>query len=279
LAAWERDTLFPKYELASGISLVEAYGSIKLLDYESLLHVAKEHGPREPGKSLLPQPTALRLTGTQYLVLPDDWKADFAEPVAHDSGDWPADAALWKMRATLPRAWVVHEVTAMSPLARPRNVAAVRERTREVLFSDQKPRDFRRMAVVETDQPRPEWTEVQPSGELTDLMHEEVHIKHYQPQYVAVEASLARPGLLVMSDAWYPGWKAIVTSAGQTHDEPIYRTNRVFRGVWLPAGQHVVEFRYQPASFYRGAAISGLSLCMLVAVGIALTFRRWNQIE
>ena len=67
VAQWEHDTLFPKYHLPSGISLVESYGSIKLMDYESLLFVAKQHGPRQPDKSLLPQPTALRLLGTEML--------------------------------------------------------------------------------------------------------------------------------------------------------------------------------------------------------------------
>jgi hypothetical protein len=263
LAAWERDTLFPKYHLPSGLSLVESYGSIKLLDYESLLFVARQHGPKQADGSLLPQPTSLRLLGTEYLVLPEKHTPQFAERVTVANGNWPQDATLWRMKRTLPRAWIVHEVAVLPPLPRPLRMAAVDQRSREVLFPNRQARDFRRVAVVETDQPLAEWSRSSGAAEATE---EPCRITHYGPRRVVVEAELAQAGLLVLSDAWYPGWKAMATSSGQSHELPIYRTNRVLRGVWLPAGRHTVEFRFEPASFYRGAWISGLSW-ILVAVG------------
>jgi len=269
MAAWERDTLFPKYHLPTGVSLVESYGSIKLLDYESLLFVARSHGPQQPDKTLLPQPTALRLTTTEFLLLPEKQTPEFAERVEVPPGsDWPENAALWRMQRTFPRAWIVHEVSVLSPLTHPRRLAAVDARTADVLFPNKRARDFLREAVVETDQPLPEWSG--PTRGDSPVGAESCRIAHFSPQRIVLEAELSQPGLLVLSEAWYPGWQATVTTAGESQAAPIYRTNRVLRGVWLPAGEHEVEMRFLPRSYVRGAWISGLSwIVVLILVGLS----------
>jgi hypothetical protein len=76
----------------------------------------------------------------------------------------------------------------------------------------------------------------------------------------------AAAALLVLTDAYYPGWRAWVDG----RPAAIYPTNILFRGVFVGAGGHVVEFRYQPASFWVGAA---LSIAAALA-SIALLFRR-----
>ena len=138
-------------------------------------------------------------------------------------------------------------------------------------------RDFLRTAVVETEQPLPEWShsETEKDSPVSDGQpSEQCRIAHYDPQRVVVETELTRPGLLVLSDAWFPGWRAVVTTRGSSREAPIYRTNRVLRGVWLPAGTCEVEFRYQPASFGRGAMISGCSWSLLAIVGLVVFIRR-----
>jgi uncharacterized membrane protein YfhO len=77
---------------------------------------------------------------------------------------------------------------------------------------------------------------------------------------VILEANLKEPGLLILADAYYPGWKAFV----ERKETKIYRTNYVMRGVFMPAGQHVVEFQYDPLSFKIGALVSLVSLSLVV---------------
>jgi hypothetical protein len=81
------------------------------------------------------------------------------------------------------------------------------------------------------------------------------------PATVTVQASDAHAtalrvqsdgGLLVSSEAYYPGWRAWID--GQATD--ILLVNTAFRGVWLPAGSHEVRFRFVPHSFYLGLTIS-----------------------
>ena len=69
-----------------------------------------------------------------------------------------------------------------------------------------------------------------------------------------------RDGYLVLTDAYYPGWVATVD--GQPAN--IERADILFRAVKIPAGQHRVEFRYQPQSFIIGAAISIGTMVILI---------------
>lgn len=93
-----------------------------------------------------------------------------------------------------------------------------------------------------------------------------VQILAYHSSEVRLSAGMACRGMVVLSDAWYPGWRAYVD--GQP--APIHKAYGFLRGVVVPAGLHTLEFRYRPASFYRGAA---LSLAALLAFAF-LAFRR-----
>jgi hypothetical protein len=92
---------------------------------------------------------------------------------------------------------------------------------------------------------------------------EAASIRSYQSQDVQIEASLERAGILVLNDTAYPGWTVDVDGRSTAW----IGANYLFRGVLLSPGKHVVRFRYRPASFRRGAAISGLALAGLLAVG------------
>jgi uncharacterized membrane protein YfhO len=55
--------------------------------------------------------------------------------------------------------------------------------------------------------------------------------------------------LLVVSDTYYPGWKAFVNGK----ETKIYRADYAFRAIPLDAGTHRVEFIYDPISLKLGA--------------------------
>jgi hypothetical protein len=276
LTAWERETLLPKFQLGQRISILESHSSLHSADYQAMLYVAKQHGPRQRDKSLTPQPSALRLLGTQYLLLPEQHEVEFAKRVDHTPADWPEAASLWRMNQTAPRAWIVHSVQALPVQKSPLRMEALEERAREVLFPNEMARDFSRFAVVETDEPLAAWQTTQMQMENAvpaDGSRQDCQIIHDSPQKVVIEATLDKPGLLVLADAWHPGWQATVrTSAGKSKTT-IYRTNRVLRGVWLTAGKQTVEFRYRPASFLAGAALSGISWLALSIVGLAYALK------
>lgn len=97
-----------------------------------------------------------------------------------------------------------------------------------------------------------------------------VTVSEYQPQYVRILANTSTPGFLVLTDTYYPGWNAYVN--GKRVD--ILRADYAFRSVQLDAGSSVVEFKYEPMSFYAGAAVTILSLLILLAIGISIVRKK-----
>ena len=82
--------------------------------------------------------------------------------------------------------------------------------------------------------------------------------------------SVGESAFLLLADAWFPGWN--VYRNGEK--VRLYRADYAFRAVHLPAGEHMLDFRYEPASFRWGVAISGASLVIsLLILLVGLTRR------
>jgi hypothetical protein len=82
-------------------------------------------------------------------------------------------------------------------------------------------------------------------------------ITGYSPHRVTVRAHTDRSGWLVLTDTYFPGWRASVN--GQ--EAAIVPADYAFRGVPLPPGENVVTFSYEPASYRIGLFVTCLSLC------------------
>src|SRR6185369_6203759 len=66
-----------------------------------------------------------------------------------------------------------------------------------------------------------------------------------------------KPSLAVFSEVMYPGWKAWVDH--QPAD--LYTADHLFRSLYLPAGKHDIEFRFEPD--WRWPLFMGLILWVL----------------
>ena len=85
-------------------------------------------------------------------------------------------------------------------------------------------------------------------------------ISTYGRETVEVDTRAARPSLLVLTDSWFPGWKAKVDGKSTS----VERVDYVIRGVKVPAGAHTVTFTYEPASWRIGWILSLLALVTIV---------------
>ncbi len=94
----------------------------------------------------------------------------------------------------------------------------------------------------------------------------ECQIRHYEPDQVNVSVELTAPGLLVLSESWYEGWRC---RDAQGIEHPVIPVNGSSRGVYLPAGRHELEFRFEPTSYYNGLKLAALGLFL------ALTHTLW----
>jgi hypothetical protein len=92
----------------------------------------------------------------------------------------------------------------------------------------------------------------------------------YSANRIVVEADLKTPGLLVLGEVWYPGWRAQVDGL----EVPIQRVAGTLRGVYLDGGAQRVEFRYTPWTAWLGLAISASAMLALLAYGL---YRAWRR--
>ena len=91
-------------------------------------------------------------------------------------------------------------------------------------------------------------------------------------EHVRIGVRAVADSYLVLADSWYPGWVATVDGV----EVPIERANILFRAVRVPAGEHTVEFRYEPRSLLTGAFVSAASIVatLILFVGLAIWSRR-----
>ncbi len=98
-------------------------------------------------------------------------------------------------------------------------------------------------------------------------------ITRYETSRVTVETDAAAAAMLVLADAYFPGWHAWLDGK-PVEIVPAYHA---FRAVAVPKGPHTVEFRYAPASFRLGMTMSGVTLLAGIlwgAVVLLQTLRR-----
>ncbi len=96
---------------------------------------------------------------------------------------------------------------------------------------------------------------IQPSAE------NDVQVTARDIHSIKLQASVAAPALMVLSEIYYPaGWNAYVD--GQP--TKIYKTNYILRSIFLPPGEHAIEFRFAPASFTLGLWISVFTFLALI---------------
>lgn len=144
-------------------------------------------------------------------------------------------------RQAFPRAWAVHELVRV-PQSGEGNIMVGRD-----------PESFRRKAHILTQPPHLEPCAAPDTVEL--IQHE--------PDRLAVRAEMACDGMVILSDAYYPGWRARVDH----RPVEIHEVNGAMRGVVVPRGAHTITMRYRPVSVYLGAALSLLGI--LGAIGLA----------
>jgi len=101
-------------------------------------------------------------------------------------------------------------------------------------------------------------------------------LARYEPELVEIETRSPRDGFAVLADTLRPGWIAEVDGV----ESPILRAQWAMRAVAVPAGEHVVTFRYEPPSLRAGAITTAASL--FVALGLLAfpwLFRRIRKHE
>jgi hypothetical protein len=97
------------------------------------------------------------------------------------------------------------------------------------------------------------------------------YVRHYGSGDVTLDVALDGPAWVVLADSWGPGWHATATGErGERVELNVFRAYMALRAVHLPTGgAWTVEFWYLPDSFRAGVAVSGATMLVLLALGLA----------
>jgi hypothetical protein len=93
-----------------------------------------------------------------------------------------------------------------------------------------------------------------------------IYFLEYKPNYLKYETEASTDQIAVFSEIYYAnGWNAYVD--GELH--PHLRANYVLRSMRIPAGNHEVEFKFEPEVYATGEKISlaGSILLALFVIG------------
>ncbi len=90
----------------------------------------------------------------------------------------------------------------------------------------------------------------------------EAEIVEDADERLVIRAECETPGVLVVADAWYPGWS--VTVDGEPAE--LLRANYAFRGVVLPEGEHEVVFTFRPSTWSAALPMCAVGLLVVIAL-------------
>jgi hypothetical protein len=187
----------------------------------------------------IPDLRMLGLLNARYLATAFPLKVPGLNLMWQETNSW-----IYANERALPRAFVVHQAEAV---------------THEEAWDRVDTVDLAHVALVEGGQPLTGPYESTPA-----------RLSEQTPNRLVVKTDLDTPGLLVLSEIWYPGWRARDNGAKTA----ILRTDVLLRGVYLDAGSHTVELDYQPWTIQIGLAISSSVALVLLALGAYQAWRR-----
>ena len=101
-----------------------------------------------------------------------------------------------------------------------------------------------------------------------------IALTYYSPDTLNYTSNTAAESFAVFSEIYYEkGWNAYLD--GQKTDH--IRVNYLLRGMKIPAGKHEVSFRFEPANYFLGEKIAGVSsilLLLLVAGNLFMAYKK-----
>jgi len=88
-----------------------------------------------------------------------------------------------------------------------------------------------------------------------------IYLIEYKPNYLKYQSSNTNDGFAVFSEMYYEnGWKSSIDGI----ETPHYRVDYVLRGMEIPKGEHIIEFKFEPQVIKTGSWIALTSSTLLV---------------
>jgi len=231
------------------IEAVHGYDPLYLKDYAKLVTAWQSSSVAEAGsfnRIVTPEKYDSKITdfiNVRYIITFDEISRTGLEKVFQEG-----ETKIFKNDNVLPRAFFVKEVIKV-------------ENQNQELSKLISPDFDLKTSAVSTDF---EFPKQQINADATFI--------DYSDQSFKLKTSSNNQAPLVLSNVFYPGWQAFID--GQKTE--VKKVNFMFQSILVPKGQHQVEFKFQPQSFYNGLYISVAATIATILFSIFLWKRKYQ---
>lgn len=102
-----------------------------------------------------------------------------------------------------------------------------------------------------------------------------IKLTAYEPNGLKYEVDSKTGGTVVFSEIYYPGWQAYIDGV----EAPLGRANYILRAMNVPAGKHVVEFKFDPKSLHVTETVAFIALGVLALVLLLFIFMQVRRLR
>ena len=241
-----------------GLQSIQGYNAVHIARYDEYMTKLNGRSQGYHNADVVPQgldSPLLDLLNVRYMIVPADVGADQDALLelkdAHPAVYGDERVEVLENRDALPRAWIVHSARQSPPP----------EILEELGSGAVDPRETALLERPHPDLDQPE-----------DPSADRATVTEYEADRMSLRTATDARGLLVLSEAYYPAWKAYVDS----EPVPLYVADHALRAVSVPAGEHSVELRYESWTLQAGLAVSLLAYLAL-AVLVISAVRRFRK--
>ncbi len=209
----------PNFSMMYHLQSIEGYDPLYLLRYAEFIAASerKQSNISPPfgfNRIITPynyESKIIDLLGVKYVLSLSDLKSDKLLKVFREG-----ETRIYENKNVLPRAFFVKNVRKV----------LLKEQAMSALFENDF--DLVQEAVVEEGL----------KLHMNNLSVGNVNVSYYSENQITIKTENAGDGFLVLTDSYYPTWKAQVDGI----QAKIFRTDYNFRGIQVPKGSHVIQF-------------------------------------
>ncbi|MBU0699858.1 YfhO family protein [bacterium] len=226
--------------MSYGIANIGGYSPTILKRYQEFINISQGLAPETPTvvMRIAEYSRLLDLLNAKYFIVPSQ------NPIFHPQFKLAfSDSAvnIYQNRNCMKSAWIVHNFRVVN------GRDAIFKAIKEIVYTDE---------VILEEKPTIK------QGIFRGKVEASPEIIRHSPNEIIMNVGMASNGFLVLSEVFYPGWKAIVDG----EEQKIYQANYILRAIELKKGTHTVRVVYDPPWLKWSIIISLFTGCFVVGV-------------
>lgn len=265
---WERSTLGPRYHLLENISLLTVYGTMSYNDFKnfdselsSLLLNKKDPVP------------LFQFIDVSYLLGSEDFSKlfpdnDSIKNIAKTEYDLPLE--IRKAHHFPIETSILKIKNSFYPQGRLKLFRTANNFSEQEKFSSSDKEILENIDLFSLDYSK--------NKQFSLLEGEKISMNSYHNAEISFRVILKEPAEIILLDQFDQNWKATATNEkGVVSVLPLYRALKIFRGITLPPGNHLITMIYSPKSLYLGMKISILFFVFMIFFSFRGNLKKINK--